>query len=160
MNDNRFSWLESYEEMIEWADSLHQLPETLWLEPIAEGKWSIAEIISHFYSWDRFIFEERLLKLSSQNFISANPQETNEKAAKFARSGVSREELLSIFIDSRKQICTYIKSLPQEILQTSFQVGNSQYTIPEYIEVAMVKHDHLHRKQLEDFLEKKQVYIY
>ncbi|MCF6409364.1 DinB family protein [Pseudalkalibacillus salsuginis] len=152
--DKSPQWLLTFEEKCEWVSSLRTTPDERWLKPIAEGKWSIGEIISHFYFWDRFIFNERLLKLESDDFKKANVEDMNKNASDFAKSGVRREELISMFIQSRKEICLFIHSLPDQRYHVPLKIGNNSVTIEKYIE-RMNEHDHHHINQVEAFLKDK-----
>lgn len=48
------------EKFNHFVNSLGKTEETLFFGPIAEGKWSVAEIISHISFWDKYIREEML----------------------------------------------------------------------------------------------------
>ncbi|WP_260412367.1 DinB family protein [Alkalihalobacillus sp. TS-13] len=144
-------WLSTFEEMCEWVSCLRSIPVELWLKPMDEGKWSPGEIISHFYFWDRFIYTERLLKLESKDFKRADVEEMNKNAGDYASSGISREEIISMFIQSRIEICLFIQGLPREQLEAPFKIGENSITIKGYIE-GMIEHDLHHKKQVEDFL--------
>ncbi|WP_408010514.1 DinB family protein [Pseudalkalibacillus sp. A8] len=152
--DKREQWLLTFGEMCEWVSTLRTIQRELWLQPIAEGKWSIGEIISHFYFWDRFIYNDRLLKLESSDFNQANVEVMNKNASDYARSGISREELISMFIQSRKEICHFIQSLPGQRYEEPLKIGDNTITIEKYI-VGMNEHDHHHKKQVKSFLKNK-----
>lgn len=154
MLNNSYDWLNPFEEMVDWTTTLTEIPDEQWLEPMAEGKWSIGEVISHFYFWDRFIYEERLLKLSTEEFGKADSIEMNQKAWKFAKSGVSKIELLNLFINSRKEICNFIRSIAEDRIHEPFTIGETQITLPDYV-AGMIEHDQHHRSQIEVYLRQK-----
>ncbi|MCM3231000.1 hypothetical protein O3S73_018195 [Bacillus altitudinis] len=57
---NKDTVIKHYQHSIEWVQSLTELTDKEWRSAIAEGKWSIAEIIAHFVPWDEFILHDRL----------------------------------------------------------------------------------------------------
>ncbi len=146
-----YHWLEPFEEMADWASHLTSIPDDLWLLPMEEGKWSIAEVISHLYLWDRFIHEERLMKLSESEFTKPDPISTNQKASEFGKSGIRKEELLTLYIDSRRQLCHAIRSLGDDISVRPLKIGKTVISLPDYVS-GMVEHDEHHRMQMVQFL--------
>ncbi|MCY9576561.1 DinB family protein [Bacillus xiamenensis] len=61
MTLNRESIIDHYEHSIEWVQSLMEVTDEEWRRAIADGKWSIAEIIAHFVPWDELILHDRSL---------------------------------------------------------------------------------------------------
>lgn len=46
--------LSKFSELLIWLENLKGLGSNdLWLQPIAEGKWSIREILTHMMNWDK-----------------------------------------------------------------------------------------------------------
>lgn len=44
-----------YKEFIEWMDTLSDLDDSTWFTPVAEGKATVAEIVSHLKNWDNYL---------------------------------------------------------------------------------------------------------
>ncbi|MGM0966051.1 MAG: DinB family protein [Bacillota bacterium] len=57
---NKDTVIKHYEHTLEWVLSLADVTDEEWRSAIADGKWSIAEIIAHFVPWDEFILHDRL----------------------------------------------------------------------------------------------------
>ncbi|MFP3423038.1 DinB family protein, partial [Bacillus sp. SIMBA_161] len=51
---------DDYEHTLEWVQSLTEVTDQEWRSAIADGKWIIAEAISHFVPWGEFILHDRL----------------------------------------------------------------------------------------------------
>ncbi|MEI0739870.1 maleylpyruvate isomerase N-terminal domain-containing protein [Paenibacillus sp. JTLBN-2024] len=70
--------LEAFAGLIRFAESLERLSEEQWAGPIAEGKWSPRDIISHMMLWDRYFLENALRPMSGASADDA-------EAARFQR---------------------------------------------------------------------------
>lgn len=152
---NKDRWIEDFMALTTWAKQLSNISDEVWLQPIKEGKWSISEIISHLVAWDRFILEERLLKIGSgEAFITPNVEEINQEAAKYAKSGVSKENLINELVQSRTVIISFLKTLTVDELEEQTLIGKSKISIKKYI-IGTKEHDDHHIKQMEEFLNKK-----
>lgn len=46
--------------------------------PIADGKWSLGEIIAHLIEWNRFLLDERLNQLRPGKTVSPAPVKADE----------------------------------------------------------------------------------
>lgn len=42
----------------DWLEILEEIEDEKWITPIAEGKWSVSEIVSHIMFWDQHILSE------------------------------------------------------------------------------------------------------
>ncbi|PLS17093.1 hypothetical protein CVD28_13645 [Bacillus sp. M6-12] len=153
---NEVTWIEKYEQFNVFVISLKDIPADLWLCPIKEGKWSIGEIVSHFYYWEKFILEERLQKFLSgeKDFVKPDVELMNQAASEFAKSGASRETIINLFTESRSQIAALLTSLPAEVLDCEISFGSNPITIRKYI-IGFEEHDQHHKRQIEEFLQEK-----
>lgn len=70
---NKDTVIKHYQHSIEWVQSLTELTDKEWHSTIADGKWSIAEIIAHFVPWDEFILHDRLKKCWNEQALPQAP---------------------------------------------------------------------------------------
>ncbi|MGE8203512.1 DinB family protein [Heyndrickxia sp. NPDC080065] len=138
-------------QLTKWIDYLEEIqgvPHEEFFQPIAEGKWSKAAIITHIMFWDRFFFEERLPSMLDGGVLSgidANQvEEMNKEAEAYAHSGVTLSEIIDAAILQRKQI---VEQLQEQDLSKSFTIKDNQYTLESYVK-GEVEHDIHHLKQL------------
>ncbi|WP_158599131.1 DinB family protein [Planococcus salinus] len=126
-------------------------------EPIAEGKWSIAEIILHLAEWDRFIREERLPFIRSGKAFASYPEVDD-----FNRRAVTKVDELKfpdILAHAQKRralVGKEIEKLEPHEWSAPFTIGDSKVSFASYFE-GIVEHDRHHIRQIDSFLtEKKQ----
>jgi len=151
-----------FDKFRSYMDSLKGIGEELASRPIAQGKWSIAEIVSHLMFWDRYIREE-ILSLMKQdaNIVSIDIQTLNDRAAEYARSGVTFQRIIDHQIKERKQLVTELKGKTEEEWFASFTLNGEEidphsgypHNMFNYF-CGFVWHDNHHKKQIESFLAK------
>ncbi|MCH1626860.1 DinB family protein [Fredinandcohnia quinoae] len=150
------------EQFTTWVEGLKAHNHQLMFKPIAEGKWSIAEILSHIMFWDRYILKEMIPNMKQDADLSTIEfQELNDKAAEYALSGVSFEFLLEELIESRKKLVSYLRGKTDEEFTVSFKINGDAvdnytgypFTLYNYI-CDFIWHDNHHKKQMEEFLSK------
>lgn len=126
-----------------WVQSLNELSDEKWRKPIAENKWTVAEIISHLSAWDLFIFEHRLA-IQNEDFPSSPEVEKfNSNAADYARKH-SKETILNEFSKNRQKLIEWIEKQDVQKLQTPFY---RNLTILQYLS-GFIEHDIHHQKQI------------
>ncbi|WP_416150263.1 DinB family protein [Salipaludibacillus sp. HK11] len=104
-----------------YVNSLRTMEENLFSEPIAEGKWSTAEIISHISFWDKYIREETLPKMKMNAVIESIDFDTlNKQAEKYALSGVSQQHLLEEQLEERTQLVSELRKKIRKIFWLHF----------------------------------------
>lgn len=144
----------------DYVNALQTIEERLFFEPIAEEKWSIAEIISHISFWDEYIRKEMLPQMKQNAVIESIDIETlNKQAAAYARSGVSQQQILDKQLKQRAQLLSDLKEKDEEEFFASFTMNGEEideysgypHTIFNYI-AAFIWHDNHHKKQMEQFL--------
>ena len=142
--------LEQVAELIPFLETLKTNKTDLY-QPIAEGKWSAAAIISHLMYWDCYMIEMRLqgmLKGASLPEADIDVHEYNRQAEDYAHSGVDLEELLDEVIETRRII---LDRLANRDLSIVFTIRGLPMTIAEYL-ADMIEHDRHHIRQIETFL--------
>lgn len=141
---------------IEWVQSLEDLSDQEWRTPISKNKWSVAEIIGHFYPWDDFVLNERIPYLFTEHELSPfgqDAKEVNHRAAIESRN-TTKEQIINRFILSRSQIINALKNIEDELWLKEISIRTKKLTIYEYLK-GLVKHDEHHFAQIKEFLKKE-----
>ena len=89
--------------------------DDVWFKPFRKGSWGIADVISHLIVWDEFLMKFRIPYFISGQSVPNVPtgvEEMNKGAIKYARSGISKEELIDQFSFTRKQLVDQIERIP------------------------------------------------
>ncbi|MBU8919308.1 DinB family protein [Bacillus sp. FJAT-29953] len=141
--------------LIEWVDSLKEISNDLWFRPFKEGAWGIAGVISHFISWDKFLITNRVACIyHHEEFPALNidVEAVNKNASQYARSGISKEDLITEFITVRKELVSFLQKIPEETFTEPYP-GREHMTIGEYF-AGMIEHDLKHKEQIEEHINK------
>ncbi|WP_203334981.1 DinB family protein [Planococcus beigongshangi] len=148
--------LEAFTEYEVYLASLNTRIETDQAahEPIAEGKWSVSEIIAHLGAWDRFMREERLPFMTEGAEIPSMPDVDafNRQAVENVKDG----EFPPILANAQKQralLAKAIEEMDAGAYKAPFTVERHQTNAAEYFE-GLLSHDAHHRRQIDTFLEK------
>ncbi|MBM0066818.1 DinB family protein [Alkalicoccobacillus gibsonii] len=144
--------LEHQRHSIEFVESLRGLNNKLWRTPISEGKWTIAEIIGHFESWDTFILKNRLPYIIMEHELPKSPksEKINANSAYMSRSE-KQDVTINTFVLTRRELYKAIHNIPDEMWTKTFSIGNTTVSMYEYF-TGLAKHDHHHFNQIKDFL--------
>lgn len=143
-----------------WLSTLEEINETLWSKPIAEGKWSVSEIIAHIMNWDNYLLTEILPSVQNEKGMEFPDFDTyNKKASSYAKSGISQSKLLEEAKDTRELLVKELNELPTEKLKNSLTangVTHCPHTGTPYSLIYFVKeftdHDNHHKRQIIQFL--------
>ncbi|MDZ5471533.1 DinB family protein [Bacillus sp. 31A1R] len=139
--------------LTEWAKKLYSIPDEVWFKPFNQGTWGTADVISHFISWDQFLIENRLPFLLREESFPAmvfDSELINKSASEYARSGISKENLLSEFILIRKSLVSLIELLPLATFKRPYPL-KKDISISEYF-IGLINHDLKHKEQIDEFL--------
>jgi len=157
--------ISDYEDFNLYVNTLKTMEEALFFEPIAEGKWSTAEIISHISYWNEYIREEMLPQMKLNALIESVDIETlNKQAAEYALSGVSQQYLLEKQLEERTLLVSDLKKKREEEFFVPFSLNGEEvdpysgypHSIFNYI-AAFVWHDNHHKQQIDGFLKENGV---
>lgn len=144
------SIIQEKRNLVHWVLSLKNISNDLWLKPFREGSWGIADVISHFISWDKFIINNRvsyLLRDECFPNITVDVESINKEASKYARLGVLKDDLINEFISVREELLNLIEIIPKEKFCQPFH-GRGNTTLSEYFE-GLIEHDLKHREQID-----------
>ncbi|WP_408009705.1 DinB family protein [Pseudalkalibacillus sp. A8] len=139
----------------QWVQSLESLSNEEWLSPVKPGKWSIAEIIAHLTYWDRYFLKERYPKIKAGARLprSIDVHVMNQGASLYARSGVSKKEIIKEFLETRDLLIKAINARSEEELDAPFYNREHPETLRKCL-ITFCEHDRHHKHQIEDFLHK------
>ncbi|MBF7156163.1 MULTISPECIES: DinB family protein [Bacillus] len=151
--------LEEKLNIIEWCQTLKEVHDDIWFQSFKNGTWGIADVISHFIIWDDFVIKYRIpyfLSAKSIPYIPTDVEEMNNSAIIYARSGISREELINQFSYTRKQLVDEIERIPVYNFNDDFQIGTKKVRLNHYFS-SLIQHDLKHKEEIIRFLIHNQV---
>lgn len=147
--------IDRYKDFIDWTDTLNHLDDNTWLAPIAEGKATVAEIISHLNNWDDYLIHTIIPAIKNgEGMVFPDFDSFNQKAYEYARSGISKHSLLEKFKQTRIQLIEIMLTEPDVATKnvTANGVENCPHTgIPYsllYIIHEFIEHDTHHKNQI------------
>ncbi len=141
-----------------WINSLRDLDDNEWHEPLGEGKWSVAAVVAHLLFWDKFSLDERFPYFQEGAELPSFPdfQEVNDHARVYAEKEASKVQILDELLAIRKEFHEILKEMDSEKLGVAFKISDHQLTVGEYIE-DFIQHDLHHQKQIEQALGRQTV---
>lgn len=144
-----------YKEFIEWTDTLRDLDDGIWLTPIAEGKATVVEIISHLQNWDNYLINMIIPSIKDgKGMVFPDFNSFNQKAYEYARSGISKNNLLDEFKQTRLELIDILLTEPNVAAKhvTANGVENCPHTGTPYsllyIIHEFIEHDIHHKNQI------------
>lgn len=149
---NKDTVIKHYEHTLEWVQSLTEVTEEEWRSSIADGKWSIAEIIAHFVPWDEFMLHDRLKEFWNDRSLPQAPDvhKMNQQSAERARHE-ERSETIGRFIAVRTKLLQEMKKIEASRWTTPFLIGQTELTLSSYFQ-GLIKHDLHHMEQIKKVL--------
>ncbi|MFC5447717.1 DinB family protein [Paenibacillus aestuarii] len=141
-------------KIAQWAQSLCTLSDERWFQAFYEGSWGTADVIAHFIVWDRFMMEQRIAYLLRDELLPQHPidvQTMNQQASQYARSGISKGDLIETFLSIRQALVSQIEAVPDEKFPLPLP-GKPSLTLAAYLE-SMIQHDLKHQEQIDQFLQ-------
>jgi hypothetical protein len=131
-----------------------------WNQPIAEGKAAVSGIVAHLMQWDRYFITNTIPSVHSGNgIVFPDFDAFNASAYEYARSGVSKSELLEELCATRTELCQFLLEAGEETLRKPVAVNGIElcphtgtpYTLL-YIIQESIDHDRHHIGQIDGML--------
>ncbi|MBT2583849.1 DinB family protein [Planococcus sp. ISL-109] len=121
-------------------------------KPIADGKWSIAQMVMHLAEWDRFIRSERLPHMKAGAHLDAlsDVDAFNRQAIDKANT-LGFPEIVGQAIQERRALKQQLSAVAPEQWSAVFYVGQKEMTMGQYF-AGITQHDAHHFKQIDAFL--------
>ncbi|MFJ7934452.1 DinB family protein [Sporosarcina sp. NPDC096371] len=152
---NTYKIIALYQDSINRVNHLRHLSEEQWRTPIAEDKWSIAEVIGHLILWDKFVINDRLPFIFEGKELpkSPNVHETNAQAS-FISIRRSKEKTIAEFVSVRQVLIGRINELDERVWLDEFAIGTTMMSLFTYLS-GLIEHDEHHFSQIENVLKEK-----
>ncbi|MER2030126.1 MAG: DinB family protein [Solibacillus sp.] len=137
-----------HQNFITFIHSLKSINEDILRKPIGEGKWSIIEIVGHFYPWDEFVLQQRIPYLFTGEDLPKAPNidKLNDQSSLHARKEPF-ENTLERCIHVRQELLSQLKQLPEDDWLIPIQINQSTLTFYEYLK-GLMEHDLHHINQI------------
>ena len=137
-----------HQNFIIFMQRLKTLDEQLLRKPIAEGKWSVIEIVGHFYPWDEFVLQQRIPYLFTDEHLPKAPSinELNSQSSLLARTEAV-EYTLEKCIHIRQELLSQLMQIPEDDWLIPIQINQSTLTFYEYLK-GLMQHDQHHINQI------------
>ncbi|WP_052400906.1 DinB family protein [Oceanobacillus jeddahense] len=144
--------LEHHRCVIEFVQALKDLTEDEWRTPIAENKWTVAEVISHLIPWDEFVLYKRIPYLFTDDKLPKSPEAAiiNAKAALKARK-TEKKIIIDKFILGRSNLLKAIDIIPEHHWKNELTIGQTRLSLLDYLG-GLAEHDFHHFEQVKDVL--------
>jgi len=142
--------LEAFAELIGFAESLERLSEEQWSGPIAAGKWSPRDIVSHMMLWDRYFLENVVRPMAGHRPMTLKTldfDEFNRDAAAYGLTQTKRD-LLRQTVEARKQLIEVIEGIPESEFGHKH---DDKLSVDEYL-LDFYEHDRHHMAQIHTYL--------
>ncbi|SOC41841.1 DinB family protein [Ureibacillus acetophenoni] len=148
MHKNKEDILIHLEYSIDFVKKLLEVSEENWRTPISKDKWTVAEVVGHLAPWDEFLLNDRLPYLLDNTPLPIGPDvdELNRQSAEISRSK-SKEEIISNFINVRRNLIITINNLDDELWDRNLNLGETSLTLDEYLK-GFKDHDLHHINQI------------
>ncbi|MCA0993231.1 DinB family protein [Guptibacillus hwajinpoensis] len=153
MTDER-SVLNDYASLINWLESTAmEMNETIFFQPIKQGKWSPAEILSHIMMWDNYLLKERIPFIEMEANLPKldNVEEVNQRSAEYALSGLNKENLVAETVQARRQVVARLQQFEPIQWSNTFYIEKYPICLTSYIK-GLIEHDDHHKLQVEVFM--------
>ncbi|KRF13445.1 DinB family protein [Paenibacillus sp. Soil787] len=152
--------INEYEQFCKWTATLHRLSDIDWHSQVKEGKASIAEIIAHLRNWDLHLINVVIPSIKKgEGMVFPDFDSFNTKAYGYAKSGISKDQLLQEFSSDRMRLINILREMKTEDVLLEVTANGARdcpntgtpysllYIIHEFSE-----HDEHHKKQILNFL--------
>lgn len=156
MMQNKEELINEFTEFIPFVQSLRSLAEEKWNSQIAEGKWTVRDVITHMMLWDKYFLEEAIQKITSHQPITAKHldfDEFNKKAVDYAKDK-KQQEIIDASIHYRNELLRQLDSISEDDFAIEHIDGDGKPFSAYYYLIGFIPHDHHHIAQLKAFFSK------
>lgn len=139
--------INNLEPMIAEVKQLHTYDESLLTGPIAEGKWSIREIIAHMYYWDLFNANEMVPLMEDGASLPEFPDHDSHNREGLARlEDKSVYDLVDLFVETRILLMTRLEAVDPSARFTIGK-GKRKFSADSFAKI-FIHHDGEHLPQI------------
>ncbi|WP_050616377.1 DinB family protein [Bacillus testis] len=152
--------VDEFAQSILWVENVKTLDQAHFLQPIADEKWSCAQIVAHIMLWDEYVANEILPQMKQDADVrSKSIQEVNDIATDYGHSGITAEELIKQTMECRKKLIASLRRKPDPAFFETFtldgeaidEYSGQPHTLYGYL-CSFIWHDGHHKQQVESFL--------
>jgi len=140
-----------------FLERLGEIPPQVLLAPMAEGKWSVQEVVAHIMVYDEGFLQTVVLALEEERQVSvsdpADNQSFNERAAALGRK-LTKGQLLERATLARRQLVEHLRRLPADAFGAK-QEGLPENDLAGVLEKDFVSHDRMHIEQMQEYLKSR-----
>lgn len=145
----------AFQEWISFIRNLERCNERTWNQAIAEGKWSIREIIAHIALWDQYFCTEGIEKIVAGQPLTVKHLDYDTFNANASAYGLITPiaTLSSLAIYNRARIIGLIESLSDKQYETIYRdADNHPFLLSQYMR-DFTDHDRHHMAQIAGLLD-------
>lgn len=144
--------IEHHYNALEFVRTLNNISEDQWRTKIAEGKWTVAEIIGHLIPWDEFVLKKRVPYLFSDHEFPKGPDAdiTNAESASKTKEQ-EKKVIIDEFILVRNDLLIAIDRIPTSRWEVDLVIGQTRLSLFDYFD-GLAKHDVHHFRQVKGIL--------
>lgn len=143
-----------FKSLIPFVESLGEVSDKHWNQPIAAGKWTVKDIICHLMLWDKYFYEGAIKKIILREPITTKHLDFNEfnaNAVEYAKL-LSEQTLIEQFVRYRTKIIDAVAGLTEDEFNQEYKDGDrKKFSVRKYLR-SFIPHDKHHKKQIEQFL--------
>ena len=136
-----------------WVHFLEELTELDWNVPLAEGKWTIHDVVSHMYLWDQYFLEEAIIPISKDTPLTVQHLDFdafNKKAMEIG-SAKSKREVTELSRHYRQAIVREIRGQDEQKFSRAYVDGDGKPFVVEKYLRDFLWHDQHHMNQIESW---------
>ncbi|MDP5275735.1 DinB family protein [Chengkuizengella axinellae] len=154
MSNEKKELLVKFNQWTKFVENLKDERDEIWNKPIAVGKWTIREVVSHIMLWDQIFYERAIDKIANQVPLTlkhTNFDEFNEQAKQYGRT-TSVKTLSENSIFYRKKIIEQIETLSDENYNKVYTDKEGKaFHVTQYLK-DFLWHDKHHMDQMKECL--------
>lgn len=146
-------WIADFHEWIPFVQSLRTVQPEQWSTPIAEGKWSVHEIVSHILRWDEFYLEKAFFPIEQGTPLllhTVDIDSFNEDAVNWGK-GLSQEQLIQEAVQVRQQVLKCLQRIPVSLYEHEFAAIDQLFVLERFLD-DLYHHDQHHMQQIQAWL--------
>jgi uncharacterized damage-inducible protein DinB len=146
--------LESYTVFL---DNHRETDSEVWFSPIAEGKWSIHDIVSHIMMWDRHFLSESMRSIEAGEMVplqeEGDYQTFNDRAVALGHR-MGKTQLIDEAIRFRSELVARLRRLEAAAFTAPPASGRGM-TLKAFLQQMFVDHDRHHVGQIQSYLSQR-----
>ncbi|GAA0836848.1 DinB family protein [Paenibacillus glucanolyticus] len=147
--------LNEYSEWIDKVGEFAEQGESYWNRPIAEGKWTVRDVVCHIMCWDEYFYNEAIAKVSAGETLTVKHLDYdafNEDSRLYAKT-LSTEALVNQTLAAREKLIQTIEALPEALYAMRYTDGDGHPFEVEQFMRDFIWHDKHHLAQLNKVLQ-------